>query len=287
MRDVHRMLGRLLGEQFELVADLDDRAGRVRADRGQIEQVLVNLVVNARDAIGDRGGRIVVATRAYDAAPPIEGVRPGRYAALLVKDDGAGMSDEVKAHAFEPFFSTKPRGKGTGLGLATVYGVAKQSGGHVSVRSAPGEGAEFEVLLRAVEEEVTEAAPPAHPAAPPRGDESVLLVEDEPALRRIVHEVLAASGYRVSAAGNAEEALQAFDERAARGEPFALVLSDLVMPGMGGRELVARVRLRSPRVRVLLMSGYDESAEPAGEATLAKPFTATALARRVREVLDG
>ena len=198
------------------------------------------------------------------------------------------MSDEVKAHVFEPFFTTKPRGKGTGLGLATVYGIAKQSGGHVTVRSAPGAGAEFEVLLPVVEEQATLSVPPPRAATQPRGNETILLVEDEPMLRRIVSEVLVAFGYRVCTAGNADEALHVCRERASRGEPVDLLLSDVVMPGMSGRELSAHVRRLIPPVRVLLMSGYDEYAGVGGgEPVIGKPFTADALARQVRDVLDG
>ncbi len=285
---VQTMLRRLIGENIELVTELGDRAGRVRADRGQIEHMLVNLVVNARDALGDRGGRIVVATRSLSVNAPIEGLPAGRYVALLVKDDGVGMTDEVKSHAFEPFFTTKPRGKGTGLGLATVYGIAKQSGGQVTVRSAPGAGAELEVLLPAVQEEVTDSTAPARAATQPRGKETILLVEDEPMLRRIVSEVLVASGYSVCTAGNADEALQLCQERMSRGEPIDLLLSDVVMPGMSGRELSAKVRRLIPPVRVLLMSGYDEyTGVGGGEPVIGKPFTASALARHVRDALDG
>jgi PAS domain S-box-containing protein len=287
VREVQTMLARLIGEHIQLVTELDARAGRVRADRGQIEQVVVNLVVNARDSIGDRGGRIVVATQAREVSDTAEGLTPGAYAALLVKDNGAGMSADVQAHAFEPFFTTKPHGRGTGLGLATVYGIAKQSRGQVTVRSAPGEGAEFEVLLPAVRAASSESVAPPRPAAAPRGDETILLVEDEPTLRRIVVEVLADSGYRVRAAANGEEALRICDDALSRDEPPHLLVSDVVMPGMGGRELAARVRRRCPRARVLLMSGYDEDAEGGeGEPMIGKPFTASELARRVREVLD-
>jgi PAS domain S-box-containing protein len=289
VQGVQTMLRRLIGEQIELVTQLEGGAVRVRADRGQIEHVLVNLVVNARDALGDRGGRVTVITRTrvVTAAGGAEDVTPGRYGALVVKDDGAGMTDEVKAHAFEPFFTTKPRGKGTGLGLATVYGIVKQSGGHVSVRSSPGAGTELEVLLPAVEDPVTESVPVARPAARARGDETIVVVEDEPSLRRIVCEILETSGYRAHPAEHPEEALAVCAELEARGESIDLLLSDVVMPGIGGRELAAQVRLRYPRVRVLLMSGYDESGgAEGGYPLIGKPFTAAALAARVRETLD-
>jgi PAS domain S-box-containing protein len=288
VEDVQTMLRRLIGEHIELVTKLEGGPLRVRADRGQVEHVLVNLVVNARDALGDRGGRITTITRTRTvAAGGAADVPPGRYAVLVVKDDGAGMTDEVKSHVFEPFFTTKPRGKGTGLGLATVYGIVKQSGGHVSVRSSPGAGTEVEVLLPAVDHPVSASVPAARPPARPGGDETIVVVEDEPTLRRIVCEILAGSGYRVHPAENPEDALAVCAELVARGQSLDLLLSDVVMPGMGGRELAALVRQRYPRARVLLMSGYDESGGvEGGDLIIGKPFTATALATRVREVLD-
>jgi PAS domain S-box-containing protein len=282
--DLQTMLRRLIGEHITLRTLLGERV-HVRADPSQLEQVILNLVLNARDALGDRGGTILIATGESIVREPRDSVRPGRYAALRVEDDGAGMTDDVKAHLFEPFFTTKPRGKGTGLGLATVYGIVKQSAGHVDVRSAPGEGASFEVLFPSVDEAV-DAASAAVLAARPRGDETILLVEDEVPLRRLLREVLVESGYRVVEAANGEEGLRACDERALRGERVDLVLSDVVMPGMSGRQLAARVRERNPDVGVLLMSGYDDDDLRSDEPVLAKPFSAGAVTRRVREVLD-
>ena len=282
--ELQTMLKRLIGEHIELVTSLGDRL-HVRADPGQVEQVIVNLVLNARDALGDRGGKIVIATDQMLVREPMDSVVPGRYVALRVDDDGVGMTDDVKAHLFEPFFTTKPRGKGTGLGLATVYGIVKQSGGHVNARSTVGEGTSFEVLFPSVDSAV-DASSQAIAVARPRGNETILLVEDEDPLRRLVCEVLAESGYVVVEASNGEEAIRVSDERSARGEPIDLVVSDVVMPGMSGRQLAARVRQRWPAVRVLLMSGYDDDAMRADEPVLAKPFSASVIARRVREVLD-
>jgi nitrogen-specific signal transduction histidine kinase len=290
VQGVQTMLRRLIGEHIDLVTRLHDGALRVRADRGQIEHVLLNLVVNSRDALGDRGGCITVTTGTctVDAGGGASDLPPGRYASLAVRDDGSGMTDEVKSHVFEPFFTTKPRGKGTGLGLATVYGIVKQSGGHVSVRSAPGTGTELEAFLPLVDDPVTESIPAPRPPARPRGNETIVVVEDEPMLRRIVCEILAGSGYRIHPAENPDEALGVCADLAARGGSIDLLLSDVVMPGMGGRELAAQVRRRYPRVRVLLMSGYDESGgTEGGDPIIGKPFTAIALATRVREVLDG
>jgi two-component system cell cycle sensor histidine kinase/response regulator CckA len=282
--DLQTMLKRLIGERIELVTSLGDDL-HVRADPGQVEQVIVNLVLNARDALGERGGKIVIGTGALLVREPMNSVVPGKYVVLRVDDDGAGMTDEVKAHLFEPFFTTKPRGKGTGLGLATVYGIVKQSGGHVNARSNVGEGTSFEVLLPLVEGAIDASLAPLA-VARPRGNETILLVEDEAPLRRLVSEVLAESGYVVVAASNGEEAIRVSDERSARGEPIDLVVTDVVMPGMSGRQLATLVRRSWPSVRVLLMSGYDDDASRGDDPVLAKPFSASVIARRVREVLD-
>jgi hypothetical protein len=184
--------------------------------------VILNLVLNARDALGDHCGKIVIETSEIRIREPQDSIAPGRYVALRVEDDGVGMSDDVKKHLFEPFFTTKARGKGTGLGLATVYGIVKRSGGHVKARSAVGEGTSFEVLFPLVDD-VADPRPVSMPAARPRGHETILLVEDEPPLRRLVHEVLAESGYAVLEAASGEEAVQVLDERGARGEAIDLV----------------------------------------------------------------
>ena len=290
--ELKAMLGRLIGENIELVTELDADAGSVRADRSQVEQVILNLVVNARDALGERGGRILLATAGASvtrAGDGHEDLAPGKYATLIVKDDGSGMTEEVKAHLFEPFFTTKPHGKGTGLGLATVYGIAKQSGGRVEVRSALGEGAELRVLFPAVNEAAPEPAATVPSTLSPGGHELVLLVEDEALLRRVVGDILIAAGYRVARAANADEALAMFEDAQRRSERIDVLLSDVVMPGLSGRELAVRLKRASPGLPVLFMSGYEERASEVrgDEPVIAKPFTASALARRVREVLDG
>jgi two-component system cell cycle sensor histidine kinase/response regulator CckA len=279
--EAQAMLERLIGEHIALSAELDPDAGCVRADPGQIEQVILNLVLNARDAIGARGGRIRLSTKVAE----VRG-EDTRYAAIQVEDDGAGMSDHVKAHLFEPFFTTKPRGQGTGLGLATVYGIVQQTSGRLTVRSAPGVGTTIEVLLPA-----TDSAPPPRLASSParedsRGEETILLVEDEAPLRRVIRDVLTESGYEVVEAADGHEATRTIAQLADEGRGVDLVLSDVVMPGPSGRQLAAAVREKWPGARVLLMSGYDDDAtRDCTEQILGKPFTAAALARRVRDVL--
>jgi CheY-like chemotaxis protein len=240
-----------------------------------VEQVVMNLAVNARDAM-PRGGRLTIETAAASG--------PDLAVTLSVGDTGIGMDEETRAHLFEPFFTTKEPGKGTGLGLATVYGIVQQSGGRIAVTTAPAAGARFEVTLPA---HATSGAapPPAVPEAPPaRGDETVLLVEDEPSVHALVRDVLAESGYRVLAARDGEEAIALFERHAPE---IRLVLSDVIMPKMSGPELIAR--LADPgRARVLFMSGYRDSATalPAGVSYLSKPFTPDALLRAVRDTLD-
>ena len=288
---IEKMLRRLIGEDIEIVTRLAPSVGSVRADPGQIEQVLVNLAVNSRDAM-PRGGTLAIETSdvtldaGFAAARP--GAAPGPHAVLTVRDTGVGMTDDVKAHAFEPFFTTKTKGEGTGLGLATVYGIVKQSGGYVSVESEPGRGTTFRIYLPRVEEP---AEPPGEEPAsqPPRGHETILLVEDEEAVRRLSRSVLVARGYTVLEAVSGEEALEA-----ARAHPgrIHLLLTDLVMPKVGGRELATRLAATRPETKALFVSGYTDEAiaqhgalEP-GIAFLQKPFTPLALARKVREVLD-
>ncbi len=251
------MLERLIGEHIVLSAELDPDAGYVRADPGQVEQIVLNLVLNARDAIGARGGRIVVSTKGSVARDAEKA-----YCVLQVEDDGPGMSDEVKSHLFEPFFTTKPRGQGTGLGLATVYGIVQQASGQVSVRSTEGKGTTIEVRLPASSGVASlPRASSLREEERARGEETILLVEDEAPLRRVIREVLSDSGYEVVEAADGFEAMSAIARLAEDGRPIDLVLSDMVMPGPGGRQLAAAVREKWPEARVLLMSGYDEDAE--------------------------
>ena len=292
VRNVGKMLRRLIGEDITLVSDLAPDLAAVRADAGQIEQVLVNLAVNARDAMPD-GGRLAIKTFNTEItvghAPLPNPLPAGRYVVLELSDSGVGMSAETQARIFEPFFTTKEQGKGTGLGLATVYGIVRQSGGHITVESAPGAGATFRLYLPRVDEAVTPVAAPRAVAAPPTGRETVLVAEDEPLVRTLARRVLEQAGYTVLAAAGGAEAL----ETARRHDgPIHLLLTDVVMPEIGGRDLARRLGEVRPEVPVLYMTGYSDEAvarqgvlDP-GTALIQKPFTPAALARKVREVLD-
>jgi PAS domain S-box-containing protein len=290
------MLRRMIGEDIELVAQLDPEVERVKADPGQIEQVIMNLVVNARDAM-PRGGTLTIETELVDLEGLSSGdgnLPPGRYVLLAVSDTGTGMDAETRSHLFEPFFTTKGLGKGTGLGLATVYGIVKQTGGDISVVSAPGEGATFNIYLPVVE---AVGPPRSEPYADSngrrgrsRGTETILLVEDEGMIRELVHRLLVDAGYTVLDARDAGQALELWKQES---DSIDLVLTDVVMPDVGGPELVQRLAAERPDVKVLYMSGYTDQAVASrglldtGYAFLQKPFAPSALARKVREVLDG
>jgi two-component system cell cycle sensor histidine kinase/response regulator CckA len=290
--DLEKMLRRLLREDIQLVTRFDPRLALVNADAGQLEQVIVNLVVNARDAM-PRGGRISIETSNVTLgegyAPMHANANRGPYVLLTVSDTGRGMDKATQAHIFEPFFTTKPVGQGTGLGLSTVYGIVKQSGGYVWVYSEIDRGTTFKIYLPAVSgtPKSTDAERDAN-ASLPGTPERILLVEDEPNVRRIARRILERNGYIVLEASNGAEALRVLERRQ---EPIALVLTDLVMPEMGGKELASRLRNVSPTSRVLFMSGYTEDAvlrqsvmEP-GAMFLDKPFTFDTLIRKVREAL--
>src|SRR5204863_515080 len=244
--------------EFSATAQLRD--GRLTADPGQLEQVIVNLAVNARDAM-PQGGKLTLETRNIDldSSYTLEHslVKPGPYVQLTVSDSGIGMDEETQAHAFEPFFTTKPRGQGTGLGLAMVYGTVKQSGGFIWVYSEPGRGATFKIYLPRVDAPVESAAPPAPVERPPRGSETVLLAEDEPAVRAIARQALERQGYTVLAAPSGADALAL---AAQHGATIHLLLTDVVMPGMSGRDLADRLTAQRPGIRVLYMSGYTDNA---------------------------
>ncbi len=290
--DIERMLRRLIGEHIELKTRKTPDLWKVRADPGQIEQAILNLVLNARDAM-PRGGTLAIETSNAELDETFTRshvpTQPGSYVRVSVTDTGVGISKEVKARLFEPFFTTKERGKGTGLGLSTTYGIVKQSGGYLWCDSEVGRGTTFQVLLPRVEEpeaEVVErkAPPPIHP-----GDETVLLVEDEPEVRSLVQRILKTQGYTVVTAANPDEALAV--AREFKG-PIQLMVTDVVMPGMSGLQLAERLAPTRRDMRVLFMSGYTNDAfghqgvlDP-GTAFLQKPFTPNALARKVREVLD-
>jgi len=287
--DLSRMLRRLIGEDIELVTLVPSTAVAVRADPGQLEQVLVNLAVNARDAM-PRGGKLTIEAAVVDPDDAFRQEHPdvpaGRQVVISVTDTGVGMDPEVSKHIFEPFFTTKGKGKGTGLGLATVYGIVTQSGGQVEVETAPGRGTRFRIFLPAVE--VAPASVPAAPEEVVGGSETVLLVEDEAALRSLGQEILRDQGYKVLAAGSGGEALALARNHTA---PIHLLVTDVVMPGMDGRELADRLAPLHPETRCLFMSGYTDDAivrrgVREGMPFLQKPFSIDALALKVRQVLD-
>ncbi|MBZ5561518.1 MAG: CHASE3 domain-containing protein [Acidobacteriia bacterium] len=294
IQNLSKMLRRLIGEDIEVRNVLSPTLGRVRADPAQIEQIIINLALNARDAM-PRGGKLIIETADADLNQAYANrhiaMVPGRYVMLAVADTGIGMDEETQAHIFEPFFTTKEKGKGTGLGLAMVYGTVKQSGGYIWVYSEPARGTTFKVYLPRVEDHSEPIAPRQSVVAQvPRGSETILLVEDEEAVRSMVRGLLETHGYRVFAADQAREVLQ-FCQL----EPgtIHLLLTDVVMPRMSGRELAERVIALHPETRVLYMSGYTDDAivhhgvlNP-GVAFIQKPFTPDALMGKVREVLDG
>jgi len=291
--DMGNMLRRLIGEDVELVTPLAANLGAVQVDPTQLEQVIVNLAINARDAMPS-GGRLTIETTNVtldeDYAHAQRGVASGDYVLLAVTDTGTGMTDEVKAHLFEPFFTTKEVGKGTGLGLATCYGIVKQSGGHITAYSEPGLGTTFKVYLPRVAE--TPAALPQRDEAGylPPGDETILLVEDEEAVRTLSARVLRELGYTLLEAAHGEEALRVVREHA--GQPLHLLVTDVVMPQMGGKALAERLRAAQPDLKVLFMSGYSDNGilhlglTEHGTAYLQKPFTPGVLARKIRDTLD-
>ena len=290
--NVDKMLRRLIREDIDLRTVLASELGAVQADPGQLEQVITNLAVNARDAMPN-GGKLTIETANAELDGPYAQdhlpTRPGRYVLLAMSDTGIGMNEEVKAHIFEPFFTTKEKGKGTGLGLATVYGIVKQSGGYIWVYSEPGRGTTFKIYLPRVEATPEPLAPQPVRSISPHGSETVLVVEDQDEVRKLTRRVLEARGYTVLVAANGTEALQVAQAHAG---PIHLLATDVVMPGMSGREVSLRLAPARPQMKVLYLSGYtDESItrhgvlEP-GIAFLQKPFTADALARKAREVLD-
>jgi len=292
VRGMEAMLGRLIAEDIQLTTRLEPTAGCVRADPAQIEQMIVNLIVNARDAM-PLGGQLTIETSRVEldqaSAHRQVGVRPGPYVRLVVRDTGVGMDAVTKAHLFEPFFTTKGPGKGTGLGLATVYGIVTQSGGVIGVESEPGQGAVFTIDLPRAEAPAEPRPEPARPLLAAQGSETVLLVEDEAAVRGLARDILERQGYTVLEAVNGDEALRIGRDH--RG-PIHLLVTDVVMPHMGGRELADRLTAGRRETKVLYVSGYTDDAilrqgvSQTGMAFLEKPFTAAVLAARVREVLD-
>jgi hypothetical protein len=287
---VEQLLIRTLGEHIELITDLADDLAPVLADPGQIEQVLVNLAVNARDAMPG-GGKLIIQTTNTDIGQPAAGqarLAPGRHVAIKVSDTGTGIPKDVADRVFEPFFSTKPKGEGTGLGLATVYGIITQAGGDLRIYSEPGIGTVFTALLPITGQAAAAAPPPQH-AGPLRGHgEMVLVVEDEPAMREVTRRILARNGYHVLAAASGHDALQAVPGQL---EHVDLLLTDVVMPHMQGRELADKIHLLQPDVRVLFMSGYTQGLlsqqgvlEP-DIHLIEKPFSETTLLAKIHEIL--
>ncbi len=292
VQNVEKMLHRLLGEDVELEAHLARDAANVKADAGQLEQVIMNLSVNARDAM-PTGGKLTIETANVDLdagyAEQHQPVIPGRYVMLAVSDTGTGMDETTKAKVFEPFFTTKEAGKGTGLGLATVYGIVKQSGGYVWLYSEPGKGATFKIYLPRVDAPRDTPVGAPEPAGTVTGTETVLVAEDDPLLLPLARELLMKLGYRVLEARDSTQALAV-----ARGHQseIHLLVSDVVMPGGGGFQLAQQLLVERPKMRVLYMSGYTDEAVvrhgllERGLNYLQKPFTPAVLARRVRDVLD-
>jgi signal transduction histidine kinase/ActR/RegA family two-component response regulator len=288
--EVSKMLKRLIGEDIDLETVLAPDTGRVKADPGHLEQIIINLAVNARDAM-PQGGSITIETAKVELDEGYLGpnLKPGPYVMLSVIDNGCGMDEEVQAHIFEPFFTTKEEGKGTGLGLFTVYGIVQQNNGHISVHSEPGQGTTFKICLPRIEPEEVLLTDENLPAAVNTGTETILLLEDVDQLRRWAIVVLQGMGYKVLGAADGLEALRVSEDYEG---PIHLLVTDVVTPGMSGRSVAERLVTLRPEMKVLFMSGYTDDAIArhgvlgAGSVFLQKPFTGSALAQKVREILD-
>jgi len=291
--DMDKMLRRLIGDDIEMTIVPGKKIGRVKADSGYVAQVLMNLAVNARDAMPN-GGKLTIATsnetldETYACAHT--GAIPGEYVMISVSDTGTGMTSEVKAHLFEAFFTTKPSGSGTGLGLATCHTIVQQSGGHIGLYSEIGIGTTFKIYFPRTEQMLDAAAEPVQIEPLPRGMETLLVVEDEPSVRHLACGVLETQGYEVLSASNGQDALHVAHEH--KGSPIRLVVTDVTMPLMGGRVMAEWLKTIYPNLKILFTSGYTDDAsvqdgvlEP-GVAFLPKPYTPGILARRVRELLD-
>ena len=293
VNDLSPMLPILLGEEIVVRISTASNLGRVRADPAQIEQVIVNVLVNARDAM-PRGGTLTITTsnEALDrrAAADASEIIPGPYVALSIADSGQGMDDATKARMFDPFFTTKPAGEGTGLGLSTAYGFVKQSEGHIDVESAPGRGTTIRVYLPRTADPVEHATPARQTALQP-GSETILLVEDEHALCRVLRDILTRDGYRVLTAENGSEALTVLKNHP---EPIDILVTDVILPGMNGVTLAQQIQSIRPDVRVLFMSGYNReridqmplNPGDAAPAYIQKPFAPPVFLAKIREVID-
>jgi PAS domain S-box-containing protein len=292
VQEMEKMLGRLIGEDIELATVLDSKLDLVKADPGQIEQVIMNLAVNARDAM-PVGGKLILETANVDLdelyVEAHSEVPPGSYVTLSVSDTGCGMDEKTRARIFEPFFTTKGPGKGTGLGLATVYGIVKQSGGYIFVDSELGNGSTFKIFLPPVQAEKATKKPRTSSFKAPRGTETLLLVEDEDPVRVLARHALQSCGYNVLEASQGTEAIRLVEKQKGN---IHLLVTDVVMPSLGGRQLVDKLHVLQPKMKVLYLSGYTDDAMVRhglmeGEAAfLQKPFTPVVLAQKVREVLD-
>jgi signal transduction histidine kinase len=286
--NMEKMLARLIGENISMTSNLAPDLGLVRTDVGQFEQVIMNLVVNARDAMPE-GGKLTIETSNVTLSKPFIDLPPGPYVMLAISDSGIGMDAETQSHIFEPFFTTKEAGKGTGLGLATVYGIVRQCAGGINVYSEPGRGTTFRIYLPRIDQPLEETAgQPDAVGSLLNGSETVLVVEDDTEVRRLICEILRAKGYRVLESAKGDEAIrlaQTFPE------PVQLVLADVILPEMSGPEVVSHIRQARPGIPALFISGYTDEAvlrhgivEPGG-MFLSKPFMPADLARKVREAL--
>jgi PAS domain S-box-containing protein len=303
VKDLKKMLRRLIDENIELTIVPGKQTGRVKADSGYVGQVLMNLVVNARDAMPN-GGKLTIATNnvtldenyarthtgAIPGLPAEASAKAGDYVMLSVSDTGTGMTEEVKARLFEAFFTTKPKGKGTGLGLATCQTIVQQSGGHIGVYSEVGKGTTFKIYFPRVEQPMDISTKPGETSPLPRGTETLLLVEDEPAVRHLATRVLEAQGYNVLRANNGQDALHVAREH--KGSPIRLVVTDVIMPLMGGKVMAEWLKTTYPDLKILFTSGYTDDAIAqhgvfdAGVEFLPKPYTPASLSCKVREMLD-
>jgi signal transduction histidine kinase len=293
LQDLNKMLRRLVDEHITLTMVPAKETGRIKADAGYIGQVLMNLVVNARDAMPN-GGQLSINTQNVtldeNAARAHAGMIPGEYVLLSISDTGTGMTEEVKKHLFEAFFTTKPAGKGTGLGLATCQTIVRQCGGHISVDSELGRGSTFKIYFPLVKGPVDIAARPVSTGPLPRGTETLLIVEDEPLVRHLASGVLAAQGYEVLSATNGQDALHVARDH--KGPPIRLVVTDVIMPVMGGKVMAEWLKATYPGLKILFTSGYTDDASAhhgvleKGMEFLAKPYSPATLARKVRSMLD-
>jgi two-component system cell cycle sensor histidine kinase/response regulator CckA len=291
VKESEGILRRLGGETIHMTVALDPTLGQVRADPGQVAQVLMNLCVNARDAM-PQGGQLSIETLNRDVSAgetkAHRGLRDGRYVAMIVRDNGIGMDEETKARIFEPFFTTKPPGQGTGLGLSTAYGIVKQSGGYIAVESTLGAGTVFTIFLPRVFESPEPVAPTMHSETPLMSRGTVLLVEDEVAVREATKRMLRKFGFTVVEAKNGQDAMLLWERE---GAAVDVMLTDVVMPAMGGAELARSLREKRPDLRVVFMSGYTQgtlelsSMDETATRFLPKPFTADQLVRTLRELI--